>query len=560
MKRQLLALSLIALLATPVISRAQVAAAPPLMNFSGRLAKPDGTPVPDGTYSVRFYLWTAASGGTEKWNQTLHPVAVRNGTFAVLLNANTANLFDSDLYLEIKIGTDAPLTPRQRLASVAYAMKANTVPDNSITNAKIVNVNWNKIANPPHTLLTLPFNGSANSPNPAFKVTNQNGFGLFGETVGPGAAGVYGRATDPTSVGGSFLSTTGNALIGSATGSQGSGVTGTAANAVHSGGYFSNTVGNGLIGRSDGSGYGVYGVSETGYGGAFISNSGPVSLFAESTTLNGKGIQGIADNGYPASDQVYGNFISAIGVYGRSQNGCGIKGESEEGYGIAGLSTNWIGVFGKSPRGIGVYGISTVASGVVGDSRDGTGVYASSINGDGVYSVSFGDGFAGRFIGTVMAYSYQTASDARYKTNVHTFPNALDTLLNLRGVTYDWKREEFKDKHFKAGKQIGFIAQEVEKVLPELVHTDRDGYKSVAYVNVVPVLVEAIKQQQQQIATQQQQIEALKQQSATLKKQYETAQDRKETEIAELKARYTALEATLASVLQRLERLETSRQ
>src|SRR5687767_4098523 len=46
---------------------AQVVAAPSLVNFQGRLAKPDGTPVPNGTYSIRFSLWTALSGGTEKW-------------------------------------------------------------------------------------------------------------------------------------------------------------------------------------------------------------------------------------------------------------------------------------------------------------------------------------------------------------------------------------------------------------------------------------------------------------------------------------------------------------
>jgi hypothetical protein len=90
-------------------------------------------------------------------------------------------------------------------------------------------------------------------------------------------------------------------------------------------------------------------------------------------------------------------------------------------------------------------------------------------------------------------------SDARYKTHVAPIGSALEEVLNLRGVTYDWDRERWPNRNFAAGRQIGFIAQEIEKVLPEVVYTDKDGYKSVSYANVVPVLVEAIKAQQQEI-------------------------------------------------------------
>ena len=136
MKRFRIALLLYALFAA-LPAGAQVNPVPPLMNFQGRLAKPDGTPVTDGTYAVRFSLWNAASDGTELWNQTVDTVNVKNGVFSALLTVDTSGLFNGDLWLEIKIGEDAPLTPRQRLVSTAYAMKANTVPDGSITGAKI---------------------------------------------------------------------------------------------------------------------------------------------------------------------------------------------------------------------------------------------------------------------------------------------------------------------------------------------------------------------------------------------------------------------------------------
>ncbi|MFN7929035.1 MAG: tail fiber domain-containing protein [Blastocatellia bacterium] len=91
--------------------------------------------------------------------------------------------------------------------------------------------------------------------------------------------------------------------------------------------------------------------------------------------------------------------------------------------------------------------------------------------------------------------NYFHNSDARYKTAVETLPQALDQVLRLRGVSYHWKPEFNRDPR----RQIGLIAQEVEAVLPELVNTDDKGFKSVAYANAVPVLVEAIKEQQQQL-------------------------------------------------------------
>jgi hypothetical protein len=82
-------------------------------------------------------------------------------------------------------------------------------------------------------------------------------------------------------------------------------------------------------------------------------------------------------------------------------------------------------------------------------------------------------------------------SDARLKTNVETITGALDKVLALRGVMYD---------RISTGKrEMGQIAQEAELVVPELVFTDENGIKSIAYANTVALLIEAIKEQQQQI-------------------------------------------------------------
>jgi hypothetical protein len=76
---------------------------------------------------------------------------------------------------------------------------------------------------------------------------------------------------------------------------------------------------------------------------------------------------------------------------------------------------------------------------------------------------------------------------------------SLDNILKMRGITFRWKQDEFPEQEFDEMRHLGFIAQEVEELYPELVMTDDNGYKSVDYSRLTPVLVEAIKEQQEQI-------------------------------------------------------------
>ena len=85
------------------------------------------------------------------------------------------------------------------------------------------------------------------------------------------------------------------------------------------------------------------------------------------------------------------------------------------------------------------------------------------------------------------------SSDISLKDNITPIPNAIDKVLQIRGVTFN--RNDIEDNP----RQAGIIAQEVEKVLPEVVSEDKDGIKSVAYGNMVGLLIEAIKEQQGQI-------------------------------------------------------------
>ena len=84
-------------------------------------------------------------------------------------------------------------------------------------------------------------------------------------------------------------------------------------------------------------------------------------------------------------------------------------------------------------------------------------------------------------------------SDVRYKENVEPLEDSIDKIISLTAMKYDYKTTNFPHKNFSSRKQIGLMAQSVEKVLPELVATDSDGYKAINYSHLTPVLADAIK-------------------------------------------------------------------
>lgn len=101
--------------------------------------------------------------------------------------------------------------------------------------------------------------------------------------------------------------------------------------------------------------------------------------------------------------------------------------------------------------------------------------------------------------GSVRATSYITVSDGNLKENTKEITGALNKIQSLRGVTYSFKKSSNNIRNVPSSAQIGFIAQEVEKVIPEAVFTDSDGIKGVDYNKIIPVLLEAVKEQQRQI-------------------------------------------------------------
>lgn len=90
-------------------------------------------------------------------------------------------------------------------------------------------------------------------------------------------------------------------------------------------------------------------------------------------------------------------------------------------------------------------------------------------------------------------------SDSSYKLNVSPIDSALEKVMQLSGVNFDWNRTQFPQMHFDSTRTLGFIAQQVRPVVPEIVHQNDTGALSVDYGRLSALLTEAIKQQQQTI-------------------------------------------------------------
>jgi len=104
--------------------------------------------------------------------------------------------------------------------------------------------------------------------------------------------------------------------------------------------------------------------------------------------------------------------------------------------------------------------------------------------------------------GRVYSYGTKKWSDVRLKESIEPINHALDKIHAMRGVSYLWKDEELTDITAHGKRHLGLLAQEVERVCPEVVSDDKlDGKptKTIDYTQIVPVLVEAIKEQQDRI-------------------------------------------------------------
>jgi hypothetical protein len=183
--------------------------------------------------------------------------------------------------------------------------------------------------------------------------------------------------------------------------------------------------------------------------------------------------------------------------------------------------SNYTGLLISSPYGGGTVG-STFAiltapnSGNVGFGTLGPAT-ALQVAGDIRVGTAGSNGCLQNFSGTALAGT--CSSDARLKTNVLPFAPILDKLVKLQPVHFDWKTQEYPEYHFGPGRNSGLLAQEVEKVFPEMVATDERGYKLVNYSELPYLTLAAIRELRiendtlrEQLAARQRELQELRQQ------------------------------------------------
>ncbi|HTT80892.1 MAG TPA: tail fiber domain-containing protein [Stellaceae bacterium] len=332
--------------------------------------------------------------------------------------------------------------------------------------------------------------------------TSGSVYGVYGVATGStGGIGVYGSGGD-YGVEGVANATTGTTY----------GVYGSDASANGAGGYFTNS-----STTTTGTTYGVYGsdASSTGAGGYFTNSGSGYALITGSGGVNIGGAESLPQGGgellITTTTNIYGIYLTntdsyGVGVYSQVSG-------SDAAVGVEGV----VGYDGESGS-IGVQGYNASTTG------SGYGVYGYGYY--GVYGYSSEDGCYG-YLGypgysAVGNCGTSFSSDRRLKKDIEPITGGLATILKLKPVSYLWK-EGSKNHHLVTDKKdiaqnFGFIAQDVEKVLPQLVNhmpsmqpqigpngkplpetqeqkdTPKDGYLMLDYNGLIAPTVEAVQE------------------------------------------------------------------
>jgi hypothetical protein len=251
------------------------------------------------------------------------------------------------------------------------------------------------------------------------------------------------------------------------------------------------------------------------------------AIFGETSSNNGYAISGLASNTYPI-----GNNIAVSGVnFAQNSYGYGVYGEHQGfGIGVYGNCTSGTGVSGESVNGNGGYFSSTNGRALTtGTGKVGIGLQNPNqildVNGrmrirhngntsglwmnNSVNGLNFADGAfwgmkldteSGVFIGNDWRFWVNNlgngylngnliqTSDRRLKKGLSLLNNSLSDVYKLKGYHYKWI-EASRSQDL----QTGLIAQEVQKIFPELVQTDEKGFLSVNYIGLIPHLIESVK-------------------------------------------------------------------
>lgn len=290
------------------------------------------------------------------------------------------------------------------------------------------------------------------------------------------------------------------------------------------GGVYGTGTSYGVFGN--GGSYGIYGSSTNGYGGLAAST-------------NNDGFDAYTSNGYYG---IYASSTYQTGVYGYGGN-IGLYGYGGN-FGVSGYSSSGYGLYGNSYNGYGVWGNTT---------KGYAGGYFHAVNGYGLGAASDSAYYAAVFFGRVYSSVGFFTSDRNLKKNIEDVGSAMSIINKLKPKHYEFKSDaQYASLHLPTGKHFGLIAQDLEQVLPDLVHketfhipvtadaqvlqpktadgkdinqyqksasvakTESIDVKAVNYVELIPLLIKAMQEQNQVIQQQNDKIEALSKQLTTM--------------------------------------------
>jgi Chaperone of endosialidase len=504
-----------ALCVATVCSVSALAQTDTTFTYEGELQEA-GAPA-NGSFTLDFSLFDALIGGAQVGSTvTIAAQAVSDGLFSSPLDFGVQDYSGTPYWLEIVVdGTT--LSPRQAITATPYSIQTRGLfvdegnkigigTSSPLAELHVVADELSQSLDAIHGAKTgigtgYGVRGSSESSvggigviGEASASTGNNYGGLF-QSWSTSGRGVYGVARADTGITygayGKSESTGGRGVYGEATASTGE---------TYGGWFESNSsAGRGVFGKAaatTGTTYGghfeSWSTSGRGvYGRARASGGLTDGVFGQSDSTSGRGLCGWAPASSGTTYGVYGtsNSTSGRGVYGGTTATTG----TTTGVWGANQSVTGRAVFGQSSATTGVnYGVfgttgSTSGRGVFGEAAANTGI---NFGVRGQSNSPTGFDFYASGAGT----NYGASSSRRWKNNVVNINNPLDKLASLRGVYFDWD-DEHGGQH-----DLGMIAEEVGKVLPEIVNYEENGVDAIGmdYSKMTPLLVEAVNAMQAQ--------------------------------------------------------------
>jgi hypothetical protein len=470
---------------------------PQMINYQGKLTTPVGAPVND-TVQMVFTIYADSGGITSKWSETQTGVNVEKGVFNVLLgsvNPIPDSVFNGSVrYLGVKVESDPEITPRKPMVSVAYAYRAGSGGGGSDND-------WTyRITDTADTTLITggawgiarygnELYGNADSTHVNLGVacttgTSEQNFKYC--TVG---GGYTNRATLPYATvggGGDNAASYWYATVGGGLNNTASGIHSTVAGGWNNAATRqAATVGGGQ--------------SDTARDMAATVGGGILNTASGTSATVGGGANNMA-SGYMATipggfrDTAAGDFSFAAGYQ--------VRLTSTASYSFA---------FGND------FTVTIPNAVVFSHPSAATRVGINLTN--PAYAIDLPNN--ANASGQGRANAWNIYSSIRWKENISPIDQALEKVLSLRGVYFDWKESHKRD--------MGMIAEEVGKVIPEVVSYEENGDNAEAmdYARLSALLVEAIKEQQQTINQQQHAIQEHKEEIELLKAKLEKLESTK---------------------------------